>query len=71
MQIKLFIEKKVRKYYGLFLKNTSEPSWFCSWNLRKELSYNGDSSVDASLYITDSLGGDLTLGVILYPAATL
>lgn len=30
-----------------------------------------DSSVESSLYITASSGGDLTLGVILYPATML
>lgn len=72
MQIKLFTEKKrSEKYYGSFLSSASEMSWFCSWNLREKQLHNCDSSVDLSLYITDSLGGDFSVCVLLYPAATL
>lgn len=71
MQIKLFVEKKVRKFYGLFLRNTSEPLMVLLMEFKREAVANCDSSVASSLYITASPGGDLTPGVILYPTAML
>lgn len=44
-------------------------SWFCSWDLGERSLHDSDSSVDSSVYVTDSLGGDFIFCVILGPAA--